>query len=290
MTGLRALLKQSRLLHAAYKLIRILPDAPFRSWLRLRRTALIFHVLPNTMVSARGLMQAYDWAEAVEREHIDGDVAECGVWAGGTIGLMAAVNKRWGNRERRFHLFDSFEGLPQPSAYDADVLEEFRKHHPELGLDDGGDPATLTAIGACAAPLDAVDELFDVVLGIDRRQVAIHKGWFQDTVPRAAETIDQLAVLRIDGDWYESTKVCLEGLYDKVVAGGYVGIDDYDEFSGCRRALDEFLASRDVPFRLTVVPGAGVYFRKPPVGAAAEVALTKPQREIGLAEAPARSS
>jgi hypothetical protein len=215
------------------------------------------------MVSARGLMTTYDCAAAIERDGIEGDVAECGVWAGGTIGLMASVSKRAGDSQRTFHLFDSFEGLPQPSVHDVDVLAEFHNDHPELELDDGGDPSALTAIGACAAPLEAVDHLFDEVLEIDRNRVVIHKGWFQDTVPAAAGTIDRLAVLRIDGDWYESTKVCLEWLYERVADGGYVLIDDYDEFSGCRRAVDEFLAARGVQVDFTVVPGAGVVFRKP---------------------------
>src|SRR5262249_54982639 len=152
MPALRAFLKRSRRLHAAYKLMRLLPEAPARNWLDARRTALIFRVLPNTMVAASGLLQAYDCAEAIERERIRGDVAECGVWAGGTIGLMAAVCKRARNDKRRFHLFDSFEGLPQPSAEDIEVLDAFRKDHPELGLDEGDDSASLTAIGACAAP------------------------------------------------------------------------------------------------------------------------------------------
>jgi hypothetical protein len=209
-------------------------------------------------------MHAYDCSILIDRERLHGDVAECGVWAGGTIGLMAAAAACTGTAARTFHLFDSFEGLPQPSAYDTDVLAQFEQHHPFVDLDGGDNPAMLTPIGACAAPLDAVNELIDDVLKLDRSKIIVHKGWFQDTIPAAARLIGDLAVLRIDGDWYESTKVCLQGLYGNVVDGGFVIIDDYDEFSGCRRAVDEFLQEEEVAATLTRVPGAGVWFRKPP--------------------------
>lgn len=259
----RSFLKRSRTIHAGYKLVRLLPEASVRSWLHLRRTLLIGRVLPNTMVSASGLMQAYDCVAAIEHEGIPGDIAECGVWAGGTAGLMAAASVRLGSPgARRFHLFDSFEGLPQPSEHDVDVLDEFRQQFPDLPLDAGSDTGALTAIGACAAPLEAVHELFDEVLKIDPADVVIHRGWFQETIPAAEPSIGRLSILRIDGDWYESTKVCLEGLFDKVADGGFVLIDDYNEFSGCRQALDEFLADRGVDAVLKPVEGAGVYFRK----------------------------
>jgi hypothetical protein len=214
------------------------------------------------MLSAGRLMNAYDCMETVEREQVDGAVAECGVWAGGAIGLMASVNKRHGNPHRVFHLFDSFEGLPQPSVHDVEVVAAFRDDHPELAPDDGSDPAALVAIGACASPLEQVRELFDDVLEIDPRQVVIHQGWFQDTIAAAAETIGPLAILRIDGDWYESTKVCLEGLYDSVVDGGFVIIDDYGYFSGCRKAVDEFFEARGIAPHLVDIDGEGVYLRK----------------------------
>jgi hypothetical protein len=263
MAGLRDRVKRVRTLHSAYKLAASFRQVPPSEWARLRRTAAIFRVLPNTMLSAGRLMNAYDSMETVERERLRGAVAECGVWAGGAIGLMASVSKRHGNHERCFHLFDSFEGLPQPSVHDMDVVGAFRDEHPDLAPDDGSDPDALVAIGACASPLEQVRELFDDVLEIDRRQVVIHQGWFQETVAAAATTIGELAILRIDGDWYESTKVCLEGLYDNVVEGGFVIIDDYGYFSGCRKAVDEFFAARGVVPHFVDIDGEGVYLRKP---------------------------
>jgi hypothetical protein len=231
---------------------------PLGRWSDVHRTRSIFRVLPNTMLPAPRLMNAYDCMREVECEGLRGDVAECGVWAGGAIGLMALASRRYGSR-RRFHLFDSFEGLPQPSEHDVEVLNGFRKHHPDMPLDMGG--SELVAIDACAAPLEACTELFYDVLEFDPAQVVIHKGWFQDTIPAA--DIGELAILRLDGDWYESTKVSFEGLYDNVVPGGYVIFDDYGTFTGCRKAVDEVIAARGLDVALVNVDGEGAYFRKP---------------------------
>lgn len=158
--SVRSTLKRSRTVHSAYKLTRRLPEAPISDWTNLRRTASIFRVLPNTMLSGPRLINAYDAMETVERERIEGAVVECGVWAGGGVGLMASVTKRYQNRRRVFHLFDSFEGLPQPSRKDVDVVDGFGEQHPELAPDDGDESNALVAIGACAAPLDEVHRLF----------------------------------------------------------------------------------------------------------------------------------
>jgi hypothetical protein len=147
-------------------------------------------------------------------------------------------------------LFDSFVGLPAPSPEDADIA--------------GAKTAELTPIGAAVAPRERAEELFYDVLHVDRDRVVFHEGWFQDTVPAAARSIPSLAILRVDGDWYESTKVCLDGLYDTVVEGGFVIIDDYGCFVGCRQAVDEFMEAYGLDKRsLVPIDHEGVYFRKP---------------------------
>ena len=145
---IRSALKRSRTLHSTYKMFRRLPEVPISRWANFKRTASIFRVLPNTMLSAARLMNAYDVMEMVERTDVEGAVAECGVWAGGTIGRMASVSKRHQNHDRVFHLFDSFEGLPQPSVHDVDVLDAFQRGHPDLSADDGSGGATLVSIDA----------------------------------------------------------------------------------------------------------------------------------------------
>jgi hypothetical protein len=90
-----------------------------------------------------------------------------------------------------------------------------------------------------------------------------HVGWFQDTLPHDAQALGAIALLRLDADWYESTAVCLKYLYPKVAKHGVVIIDDYGHFEGCRRAVDEFLASQRAPILLNHIDYTGRYFVKP---------------------------
>ena len=83
-------------------------------------------------------------------------------------------------------------------------------------------------------------------IGYNKENIIYHQGWFQDTLPSDAGMIDKIAILRLDGDWYESIKVCLEYLYDKVQKGGIIVIDDYGYYDGCTKAVDEFLLKRKI--------------------------------------------
>jgi hypothetical protein len=258
----RRRLARRRSLHIAYKLGRVLPLAAPRQWLYLPRTVAVARVLPETMLSPRRLFNAWDVVRAVERDGVPGAIVECGVWSGGSVGLMALASARYGDGIRPVHLFDSFEGLPQPSPHDQEVLDDFHREHTAVPLDHGGDPRALLAIGACrGAGAAEVRRFLERRLGIPRARLRFWEGWFQETVPGAAASIGPIAVLRLDGDWYESTRTCLEGLYDAVVPGGYVIIDDYGTFTGCRTATDEFFAARGLSPRLIPIDGDGSYFR-----------------------------
>lgn len=228
------------------------------------RTSSILRVLPNTMLPAKRLINAYDLAIQVDDEGLSGSIAECGVWSGGGIGLMALASMRANKSARTFHLFDSFEGLPPPSIEDADVLDSYRKKDPDRPLNSGEESSSLKAIGACVG-IDAasVERFLTKTLRIPAERLTFHVGWFQQTVPAASGSIGPLAILRIDGDWYESTKICLDHLFDVVVDGGFIIVDDYGTFSGCRRAVDDFLENRGVSLnRLQHVDKDCVVFRK----------------------------
>jgi len=107
-----------------------------------------------------------------------------------------------------------------------------------------------------------VRELFDRKLGIVDVAVHFHKGWFKETIPQQKEKIGKIALLRLDGDWYESTQICLEQLYDNVVSGGFVVLDDYGYWDGCRKAVDEFFAQRNIHPQLQKIDMFGYYFMK----------------------------
>jgi O-methyltransferase len=210
-------------------------------------------VEPYTMVGLPRLLNAFELARCVETSDMRGAIVECGVFKGGCVGLMAKVSADAGAK-RKVWLFDSFEGLPQPTALDGAMAEEYS---------DSPTSGELVAIDRCVGLLETVEELLFDKLQLRRENIVIRKGWFQDTLPAAKDEIGEIAILRLDGDWYESTKVCLENLYDRVVAGGFVIIDDYGYWEGCKRATDEFLANRGLSVRLAPIDSSGVFFVKP---------------------------
>jgi hypothetical protein len=214
------------------------------------------------MMPPRRLFNVYDCARQVELDRIPGSIVECGVWSGGGAALMALAGEKVGGASRPMHLFDSFEGLPPPSEKDVEVVDGFRRAHPDMDLDDG-QSAALEATGACrGASVEGVERLFER-LGIRRERATFYEGWFQDTVPEAATHVGPIALLHLDGDLYESTKECLEHLYPLVAPDGFVIIDDYGTFEGCAAAVDEFFATNPAPPGLLDIDGEGVFFRKP---------------------------
>ena len=207
-----------------------------------------------SMSSYERLANVYDLSTAAVTQGLDGAFVECGVWRGGCAGIMADIAHEEGEG-RRTWLFDSFEGLPEPSALDGQEATAYAS---------GRQSGELEAIDMCVGPIEDVRELLHTRLRVPERQVEYVKGWFQDTVEAAAPRIGPVAMLRLDGDWYDSTMVCLTHLYDLVVEGGFVVIDDYGHWEGCRRAVDEFLADREIEVALHEIDYTGRYFVKPP--------------------------
>ena len=246
---LRTFAKKSRALHSAYKMTRDIRTIPPKKFLRPDQLADIFRILPNTMVTLPRLFDAHDIVAKVNRERVPGDIVECGVWNGGCAALMGLADQNG----RTIHLFDSFEGLPQLTEEDSPLIAKYGATSQQFR---NGEP--LKPIDACVG--EKADEVEKFIRGVGLTNYVFHVGWFQDTLPVAA--IDRIAVLRLDGDWYESTKVCLDHLYDKVSVGGYVIFDDYGDFEGCKRAVDEFLGSRYLHPTLTFSDENCCYFRK----------------------------
>ena len=168
--------------------------------------------------------------------------------------MMALANLAEGSERRILHLFDSFQGMPEPDlAHDG---EEALRWAGRRG--DG----SLASTGVNVASPDDVNSLIIDRIGYPASSVVIHTGWFQDTLPVARPQIGPIALLRVDGDWYESTLVALEYLFDLVIPRGIVVIDDYGAFEGCRRATDEFLARRAPDAYLHHIDYTGRYFIK----------------------------
>lgn len=210
--------------------LRGLPD------LALART--LYQISTHTMTRPTRAKVLWRLCKEALRAEVPGDFVECGVWMGGSAAVMAATLQRSDEgANRKLHLFDSFEGLPAPSEQDGRKAAQY-----------WSDSATSEHVTAqrCVAGTEAVSFLLHERLGFPRQRVVIHQGWFEDTLPKLGSDLQSIAVLRLDGDWYESTKTCFDYLYDMVSPGGVVLLDDYFCWEGCRKATDEFRAARDI--------------------------------------------
>jgi hypothetical protein len=200
-----------------------------------------------TMMSEARLRTMYANARRICEEDREGNFVECGVAAGGCSALLAHVIKSYSKRPRLLFCFDTFEGMPKPTPVDT---------HAGLAADESG-----WGTGTCAAPIDSLMQAAKSVGASDL--IRPIKGLFGETLPTSRESIGSIALLHLDGDWYESTRDILINLYDLVLPGGYLQVDDYGHWEGCRKALDEFEKEHNVVFRKTVIDETGISFCKP---------------------------
>lgn len=191
---------------------------------------IIKQVKPRTMTGRDKLFALISAVRYVSRYDVPGHVVECGVWRGGSMQTAALSLLESGDTSRELHLFDTFEGMPEPGEKDV-------RH-------DGTSAAHLMATNTKDAKIWAIAGLDDVKQGMSEvaypeDKIFYHQGRVEHTIPdQAPETI---AILRLDTDWYESTKHELEHLYHRLSPGGVLIIDDYGYFEGSRLATDEFI-------------------------------------------------
>lgn len=196
----------------------------------------------HSMIGAKRMFNLRCLCEYVIVNGVPGDFIETGVWRGGASIMMRAVLKAYAVSDRSIWLADSFAGLPRPDTdkYPADLGDNLHAA-PELAV-------SLETVQANFARYDLLDA-----------QVRFIKGWFRDTLHSAP--IDRLAILRLDGDMYESTMDALKALYEKVSPGGFVIVDDYF-LTNCRQAITDFRAAHGVAEPLQEIDGNGVFWEK----------------------------
>lgn len=197
----------------------------------------------ETMVGRARLDSLQSCVEAVLADGVPGDLFEAGVWRGGASILMRGVLEAHGDADRHVWLADSFQGLPppDPERYPADA---------------GGD---LSGIDLLAVSQERVAAGFERYGLLDER-VHFLEGWFEDTLPTAP--VEQLAVLRLDGDYYSSTICTLEALEAKVSPGGFVVVDDFGAIEGCRKAVADYRDANGITAPIETVDWTGAFWRK----------------------------
>ena len=203
----------------------------------------IARVAPRfTMVDLPRLRQLAALADQVHLRSVPGCIVECGTWKGGSLALIDWVLRQHGDR-RELWGFDSFAGLPPPTERDEAVVERsfFR--------------------GWCTADASDVVAAFEAIGG-SREGLHLVEGWLTQTLP--ASDTGPIALLNVDVDWYESVKLTLEVLFDRVAPHGVVNIDDFGRWPGCDAAVIEFLSARGFDRSILIRTGPyGAWFVKP---------------------------
>lgn len=199
-----------------------------------------------SMIGTARMRNIRTLVERILEAEVPGDLIEAGVWRGGACIFMRGILAVYGDTARSVWVADSFQGLPPPD--------------PDVYPADAGDRHFMEPV--LAVSLEQVRENFAAFHLLDDR-VRFLPGWFADTLPSAP--IEQLALLRLDGDMYGSTIQILNALYDKVSAGGYIIVDDFN-LKGCHQAVIDFRARRSIDDAIEDIDGAGAFWRKNSTG------------------------
>jgi O-methyltransferase len=198
----------------------------------------------ESMIGLRRMDNIQNCIEQLVADDVPGDLIETGVWRGGACIFMKANLAAWGDTTRRLWVADSFQGLPKPN--------------PALFPADEGDD--LHKRGGLRVGVDQVRHNFER-FGLLDDHVEFLVGWFKDTLPTAP--IDQLALIRLDGDMYESTWQAIEPLYDKLSPGGFCIVDDYGSHaSQAGRAVEDYRKAHGISDPVVDIDGFGAYWRK----------------------------
>lgn len=197
----------------------------------------------ETMIGLRRLENLEALIVDLVRRGVPGDLVETGVWRGGASIFMRGALKVLGDTSRNVWACDSFAGLPKadPGRYPADA----------------GDPHWTFA--EFVVSLDEVKANF-ARYGLLDGQVRFLEGWFRETLPEAP--IERIALLRLDGDMYESTHEALEALYPRLSTGGFVVVDDYGAVPSCRQAVADYRLQNGIDDPFHEIDWTGVYWRR----------------------------
>jgi O-methyltransferase len=189
-------------------------------------------VSPYTMTSPERIRALCSAVRYIEQTGIEGAVVECGVWRGGSMMAVARTLSNVGAATRELFLFDTFDGMTEPSEKDITLTGESAKRLLQQSAKTEEDRVW------CYSPQQRVAEALALTT-YPQGLIHLVSGRVEETLPATAPT--QIALLRLDTDWYESTRHELETLFPRLSRGGVLIIDDYGHWQGARRAVDEYV-------------------------------------------------
>ncbi len=209
---------------------------------------IIIKVKNYTMTSVERLIALIHATRYISRNQIEGDFVECGVWRGGSMMAVAYSLEELSERERDLYLFDTFEGMPSPTNQDVThsnidaltLLKESSKN----------DSKSIW----CYSSFDEVKTNIELTK-YNPQKIHLIKGKVEETIPHCIP--EKIALLRLDTDWYESTRHELEHLFPRLVSGGVLIIDDYGHWKGCQKATDEYIEKNNIPILLNRIDYTG---------------------------------
>lgn len=194
---------------------------------------------PYTMTSIERMYALYSAIQYIVKAKIPGDIVECGVWRGGSCMLAAKTLQHFGDTSRKIYLFDTFEGMPKPTA--GDIAKDGDRLTKQWN-----DMAQNTHNDWCYASLEDVQRNLSTV-GYPADKIEYVVGKVEETIPGTLPS--SIALLRLDTDWFDSTKHEMVHLYPNLQSKGVLLIDDYGHWKGSRAAIDEAFAEKNiVPF------------------------------------------
>jgi O-methyltransferase len=219
-------------------------------------TTRIFNTVnPYTMTSPERVAALVEAVRYVVANDIPGDFIECGVWRGGSSMAAALTLKELGDESRELWLYDTYEGMSAPTEEDVDVGGQSAdtKFSQRQLTDDSSE--------WCRSPIDDVRQNLEST-GYPAEKVHFIKGKVQDTIPGTMPS-GPVAILRLDTDWYESTRHEMQHLYPALVKNGVLILDDYGYWQGARKAVDEYFATHNIRPLMGRVDFAGRAILKP---------------------------
>jgi hypothetical protein len=215
--------------------------------------SVVERTLRQSLTSRERILALVDAVRYCVERGVPGAFAECGVWRGASVVAMIMTLQELGVADRDIYLYDTFEGMPEPTELDVSPVDSPALETWQQAQDSG----------TIAWPEFFDEEIFSEELvrrnvlstGYPEERLHFVRGRVEDTVPERAP--GTLALLRLDTDWYESTRHELVHLYPRLSPGGVLIVDDYGHWEGARRAVDEYFAQEADPILLSRIDYTG---------------------------------